>query len=116
MLQARRSPVRVPDEIEFLVDLIDSVSNRNEYQECSLWVMSDRRGRLTASPPSVSRMSENVGASTSCNPKGLHGLYRDNLTYLYLQDFYAEAVFDISVRTSKLYMHCTCVPLQRVMK
>jgi hypothetical protein len=23
-------------------------------------------------------MSENVGASTSCNPKGLHGLYRDN--------------------------------------
>jgi hypothetical protein len=28
-------------------------------------------------------MSENVGASTSRNPKGLHGLYRDNLPYLY---------------------------------
>jgi hypothetical protein len=25
-------------------------------------------------------MSENVGASTSRNPKGLHGLYRDNFT------------------------------------
>jgi hypothetical protein len=28
----------------------------------------------------MSRMSENVGASTSRNPKGLHGLYRDNIT------------------------------------
>jgi hypothetical protein len=25
-------------------------------------------------------MSENVGTSTSHNPKGLHGLYRDNFT------------------------------------
>jgi hypothetical protein len=25
-------------------------------------------------------MSENVGASTSRNPKGLHSLYRDNFT------------------------------------
>jgi hypothetical protein len=24
-------------------------------------------------------MSENVGTSTSHNPKGLHGLYRDNI-------------------------------------
>jgi hypothetical protein len=28
----------------------------------------------------MSRMSENVGASTSRNPKGLHGLYGDNFT------------------------------------
>jgi hypothetical protein len=27
-------------------------------------------------------MSENVGASTSRNPKGLHGLYTDNFTLL----------------------------------
>jgi hypothetical protein len=26
-------------------------------------------------------MSENVGASTSRNPMGLHGLYRDNFTF-----------------------------------
>jgi hypothetical protein len=28
-------------------------------------------------------MSENVGASTSRNPKGLHGLHRDNFTLPY---------------------------------
>jgi hypothetical protein len=27
-------------------------------------------------------MSENLGASTSRNPKGLHGLYRDNFTLI----------------------------------
>jgi hypothetical protein len=37
---------------------------------------SRRADNITA----VSRMSENVGASTSRNPKGLHGLYRDNFT------------------------------------
>jgi hypothetical protein len=26
-------------------------------------------------------MSENVGTSTSGNPKGLHGLYRDSFTF-----------------------------------
>jgi hypothetical protein len=30
----------------------------------------------------MSRMSENVGASTSHNPMGLYGLYRDNFTLL----------------------------------
>jgi hypothetical protein len=34
-------------------------------------------------PPSVSRMSENVGASTSHNSNGLHGLYRDKLTFTF---------------------------------
>jgi hypothetical protein len=33
-------------------------------------------------PPSMSRMSENVGASTSRNPKGLHGLHRGNFTFI----------------------------------
>jgi hypothetical protein len=32
---------------------------------------------------SVSRMSENVEASTSRDPKGLHGLYRDNFTFTF---------------------------------
>jgi hypothetical protein len=35
-------------------------------------------------PPSVSRMSENVGASTSRKPKDLHSLYMDNFTLPYL--------------------------------
>jgi hypothetical protein len=47
-----------------------------------LRVKSGRRVALTTLPPSMSRMSENVGASTSRNPKGLHGLYRENFTLL----------------------------------
>jgi hypothetical protein len=39
------------------------------------------RKRPASLPPSMSRMSENVGASTSHKPKGLHGLYRDNFTF-----------------------------------
>jgi hypothetical protein len=34
-------------------------------------------------------MSENGGASTSRNPKGLHGLYRDNFTLLIYTQIYA---------------------------
>jgi hypothetical protein len=39
-------------------------------------------------------MSENVGASTSHNPKGLHGLYRDNFTFTY--SLLLEAEFILS--------------------
>jgi hypothetical protein len=47
-----------------------------------LMLKGGRRVRLTTSPPSVSRFSrENVGASTSHNPMGLHGLLQG---YLYL--------------------------------
>jgi hypothetical protein len=39
----------------------------------------------TTLPPSISRISENVGASTSHNPKGLlHGLYRVALPYCFV--------------------------------
>jgi hypothetical protein len=31
----------------------------------------------------MSRMSEYVGASTSRNPKGLHGLYGDNFYFFF---------------------------------
>jgi hypothetical protein len=34
-------------------------------------------------------MSENVGASTSRNPKGLHGLHRDDFTLPYKFTYYA---------------------------
>jgi hypothetical protein len=40
-----------------------------------------RPARRADNLAAVSRMSENVGASTSRNPKGLHGLYRDNFTF-----------------------------------
>jgi hypothetical protein len=43
-------------------------------------------------------MSENVGASTYRNPKGLHGLYRDNFTLPY--------IFILMVRSSDVPMIC----------
>jgi hypothetical protein len=48
------------------------------FQSSVKYIKSGRRVGLTTLPPSMSRMSENVGASTSRNPKGLHGLYGDN--------------------------------------
>jgi hypothetical protein len=97
MLQAGRSSVRVPDEVNFLNwpnpssrttvlrgPEVDSASNKNEYQESSWGVKSGWRVGLTTLTPSVGRMSENVEASTSRNHKGLHGLYRDNFSLLLL--------------------------------
>jgi hypothetical protein len=92
MLQAGRSPVQIPDEVDFFFNLpnpssrtmalgltqpLTKMSTRN-----LPGVKSGRRVGLTTLPPSMSRLSENVGASTSRNPKGLHGLYRDKLPYL----------------------------------
>jgi hypothetical protein len=57
-------------------------------------VESGRRVGLTTLPPSMSRMSENVWASTSRNHKGLHGLYRDNFTLRYLPE-YLLAVYNL---------------------
>jgi hypothetical protein len=93
MLEAGRSPVRVPDEVDIFS--LHNPSTRTMALESTqpLTEMSTskfpggkcgRRLGLTTLPPSVSRMSENVGASTSHSRKGLHGLYRDSFTfYLY---------------------------------
>jgi hypothetical protein len=95
VLQAGRSPVGVSDEVNFFFQFtlsfqphygpgIDSASNGDEYHKIFLGVKSGRRVGLATLPPSVSRMSENVEASTSRHPKGLHGLYRENFTYFTL--------------------------------
>jgi hypothetical protein len=92
MLQAGRSPVRVPDEVDFSKLPILSCRNIVLGSTQPLTEMSIRNfpagkgGRhvgLTTLPPSVNRMSENVGASTSQSPKGLLGLYRDSFTFTY---------------------------------
>jgi hypothetical protein len=90
VLQAGRSLVRVPDEVDFFnlpnfscrTMTLGSTQPLTEMNTRNLpGVKSGRRVGLTTLPPSVSRMSENVWASTSRNPKGLHGLYRDNFTF-----------------------------------
>jgi hypothetical protein len=88
---SRRSPVRVPDEVDFFN--LPNPSSRTMALGSTqpLTEMSTRKftggkgGRrvgLTTLPPSVNRMSKNVGPSTSHSPKGLHGLYGDSFTYL----------------------------------
>jgi hypothetical protein len=90
MLQAGRSPIRVPDEVDFSIYLILPATlwpwGRLSLQQkwvpgIFLVVKSGRLVELTTMQPSVSRMSENMGTSTSRNPKGLHGLYKDNYLY-----------------------------------
>jgi hypothetical protein len=46
-------------------------------------------------------MSENVGASISRNPKGLHGLYGDNFTFFYLLDTMSDCVRKVEKRARK---------------
>jgi hypothetical protein len=43
--------------------------------------------------PSTILMSENVGASTSRNPKGLHGLYKDNFTFTFTYVLASKKIF-----------------------
>jgi hypothetical protein len=51
-------------------------------QNTGLMQMLQMKLLQMALQPSVSQMSENVGASTSRNPKGFfHSLYRDNFTF-----------------------------------
>jgi hypothetical protein len=92
MLQAGRSPVRVPNEMDVFHSPNPSSRTMALGSTQHLTDMITRnlpggkkrpRVGLTTLPPSVSRMSENAGASTSRNPKGLHGLYRDNFTFTF---------------------------------
>jgi hypothetical protein len=99
MLQGGRSPVRVPDEVDFFN--LPNPSSRTVALGLTqpLTERSTRKFRggkrrrhvgLTSLPPSVSRMSENVGASTSHSPKGLHGMYRDSFTFTFISHNYKE--------------------------
>jgi hypothetical protein len=86
MLQAERSRVLFPMRSLNIFNLPNS-SSRNMALESTqpltemstrkilVAVKGGRRIRLTNSRPSVERLSrENMGASTSNNPMGLHGL------------------------------------------
>jgi hypothetical protein len=116
MLQAEISRVRIQMRWIFkLTEIfqphygpgVQSVSNRNEYQESSFDMNGGRRVKLTNSPPSVSRFSrENVGASTSHKPMGLHDLLQ---IYLYLFSFSPRTVIIFRADTSALIFYSTSV-------
>jgi hypothetical protein len=78
MLQAGRSRVRVPTRWNFSSfhphygPRVDSASNRNEYQESS-WGVKEWPACKTDNLTFTDCL-ENVGASMSHNPMGLHGL------------------------------------------
>jgi hypothetical protein len=87
MLQARRSPVQVPDEVDFfnlpnpssstmVLGLTQSVT---EISTKNLLGGKKRPARRADNLATIyGQMSENVGASTSHNSKGL---YRGNFTF-----------------------------------
>jgi hypothetical protein len=88
MLQAGRSPVKVPDEVSFFN--LPNPSRRSmalgstqPLTKMSTGIFLGIKGVRRVWPktlPSVCRISENVGASISRDPNGLHGLYMDNFT------------------------------------
>jgi hypothetical protein len=89
MLQAGRSPIRVPDEMDFFNEpdsssrtvSLGSTQPLKEMNTRNFPGSIKRPARRADNIAAVSRMSENVDDSTSLNPKGLHGLYRDNFTF-----------------------------------
>jgi hypothetical protein len=90
MLQVGRSSVRVPDKVDFFN--LHNPSSRTMVLGLTqpLTEMSTRNLRGGKKRPARradqpcrhlwADCLENVGASTSRNPKGLHGLHRDNFT------------------------------------
>jgi hypothetical protein len=83
MLQAGRSPVRVPDEVHFSIDLIlGSIQHLTEMSTRNFPGRKKRPARRTDNLAAICEPNIwKCGASTSRNPKGLHGLYRDNFTF-----------------------------------
>jgi hypothetical protein len=90
MLQAGRSPVQVPDEVDFsnspnsfsCTMALGSTQPLTEMSTRNLSGGNKRPARRADNlPPSVCRMSGNVEALKSRNPKGLHGLYRNKFTF-----------------------------------
>jgi hypothetical protein len=93
MLQTGRPLVRIPDEVNFFnvsnpyrrTMALGSTQPLTEMSTRNLPGGKKRPARRTHNLAAIyETMSENVGASTSRSPKGLHGLCRGNFTFFYL--------------------------------
>jgi hypothetical protein len=104
MLQAGRSPVRVPDEVDIFnlpnpSSSTMALGSTQPLPKMSTRILPEgenRPARRADNFAAMSRMSEDVGASTSRNPKGLHGLYRDTFTLLW-----SDEVNVLKIETAK---------------
>jgi hypothetical protein len=93
MLQAGRSPVRVPDDVDFFhlhnpSSRIMALGSTQPLTEMSTRNFPGGKKRAARRADNLAAIYElnvwNVGVSTSRNPKGLHGLYRDNFTVTFI--------------------------------
>jgi hypothetical protein len=89
MLQAGRSPVRIPDKIDFFFNLPNpstrTIALVSTQPLAEMSIRNLPEGKKRPAHRTDNRMSENVGASTSHNAKVLSVLYRDSFT---LPSFY----------------------------
>jgi hypothetical protein len=114
MLQAERSPVRVPNVVDFFnlpnpssrIIVLGSIQPLTEMSTRNLPGAKKRPTFMADNLAAVYEQTvyrENVGAPTSHNPKGLHALYRDNFTFLHSGHLYlisAHTITSASVRPS----------------
>jgi hypothetical protein len=118
MLQTGRSPVRIPDEVDFFNLPNPSSRTMTLGSTQPLTEMSTRK--LPGSKKRPARRAENlaaiyepnvwnVGASTSRNPKGLHGLYL-TLPYLTSESAGSWTVVGLSIAKLNLLYTYTLIP------
>jgi hypothetical protein len=84
MLQAGRSPIRVPDDLGFPnpSSRTMALGSTQSLTEMSTRNLPGGKKRPVRRADNLAAICvPNVGASTSRNPKGLHGLYWDKFTF-----------------------------------
>jgi hypothetical protein len=95
VLQAGRSPVRVPDEVDFFLNISSSSSrtkvlgSTQPLTEMSTSKLHGGKKRQAHRADNLAAICDRMSYNRSRNPKALHGLHRDNLLlrFFYLHIF-----------------------------